>query len=77
MEIQIVYCFRLISGTFNCRRKVRMIVADHIHNIARANIAKMAIDQMIFLFFKWFHLHPVFVQEYAASETTEIFALRR
>ncbi len=29
MEIQIAYCFRLISGTFNCRRKVRMIVADH------------------------------------------------
>jgi len=28
MEIQIAYCFRLISGTFNCRRKVRMIVAD-------------------------------------------------
>ena len=28
MEIQIVYCIRLISGTFNCRRKVRIIVAD-------------------------------------------------
>jgi hypothetical protein len=29
MEIQIAYCFRLISGTFNCHRTVRMIVADH------------------------------------------------
>jgi hypothetical protein len=28
MEIQIAYCFRLISGTFNCHRTVRMIVAD-------------------------------------------------
>ena len=37
MEIPIVYCLRLISGTFNCRRKVRIIVADQYRHLRLNN----------------------------------------
>ena len=46
MEIQIAYCFRLISGTFNCRRKVRMIVADHHILCSHTDILQITLNHL-------------------------------